>query len=126
MKTLPKNCPKTIFTYFIKLLTIVNIIIIIIIYYFILFSILILFYTYFYCTIEGANGHSFHYDYTLYDYMRQLNLNLIVLYHHSVVNISGRFLYKVVNTACECVNGPDPRSTGEPSLGTQYHPPLEL
>ncbi len=48
----------------------------IIIYYLFLFFILIQLYTYFYCTIEGTNSQTFHYDYTLYDYMWQINLNL--------------------------------------------------
>ncbi len=26
--------------------------------------------------IEGANGHTFHYDYTLYDYMWEIKLEL--------------------------------------------------
>ncbi len=55
-----------------KVTTIVNIII----YYLFLFFILILFHTYFYCIIEGANGHTFHYDYTLFDYMWQIKLEL--------------------------------------------------
>ncbi len=39
------------------------------------FFTLILFYIYFYCTTEGANSHTFHYHYTLYDFMWQINLN---------------------------------------------------
>ncbi len=45
-----------IFTYFIiQVITIVNIII----YYVFIFFVLALFYTYFCCMIEGANGHTF-------------------------------------------------------------------
>ncbi len=51
--------------YYSKLLTIVNIII----YDLFIFFIVILFYTYFHCIVEGANSHTFHYDYTLHDYM---------------------------------------------------------
>ncbi len=44
-----------------------------IIYYLFLFFILMLFEIYFYCIIKGANGHAFHYDYTLDDYMWEIN-----------------------------------------------------
>ncbi len=46
-------------------MTIVNIII----YYLFLFFITLIFY----CTVEGANRHTFHYDYTKHDYMWQIN-----------------------------------------------------
>ncbi len=38
--------------------------------------IFILFYTYFYCIIKGTKGHTFHYNYVLYYYIWQINLNL--------------------------------------------------
>ncbi len=50
----------------------------IIIYYLFLFFILVLFTLILYCIIEGANSHTFHHDYTLYDYMWQINLKLDV------------------------------------------------
>ncbi len=60
-------------TYYSELLIMVSIII----YYLFLVFILILFYTYFYCTIEGANGHTFHYNYIQYYCMWQIKLNWI-------------------------------------------------
>ncbi len=65
MRTLPKNCSKTIFNYFI--LIIQSYYDYSLHYYLLLifFCIVILFYTYtFYCTIDGSNRHTFHYDYT--------------------------------------------------------------
>ncbi len=67
MKTLPKNCPKAIFTYYSKLLLQLTLLFII---YYLLYSLFLFFYTLiFNYTIEGAKRHTFHYDYTLYDYM---------------------------------------------------------
>ncbi len=64
MRTLPKNL--TIFNYLFKATTtIINIII-----YYLFYSLFLFYFTLiFYCTTEGANGHTFHYDYTQYDHM---------------------------------------------------------
>ncbi len=62
-----------IFNYLLfKVTTIVNIII-----YYLFYSLFLCYLTLiFYYTIEEANGHTFHYDYTQYDYMWQVTWNL--------------------------------------------------
>ncbi len=64
MRKLPKNCPKSIFNYLLfKVTTIVNIIIY---YLFYSYSILHLFLI---AQLKEQTDNTFHYDYTLYDYM---------------------------------------------------------